>query len=85
MNRLIETESDIIEDIWIFQCKIEFYFTEWTPNAVFSRVAVATSENNKFGCSLDLYKSPTYIFFIIIIFLYFNIVMLIFYKDSLLL
>ena len=28
-----------------FQCKFEFYFTEWTPQAVFSRVAVATSEN----------------------------------------
>ena len=35
--------------------------------------------------TLDLYKSPTYIFFIIIIFLYFNTVMLIFYKDSFLL
>ena len=44
---------------------------------------------------IDLYKSPTYIyiyiffffffFFIIIIFLYFNTVMLIFYKDSFLL
>ena len=32
-----------IEDIWVFQCKIEFYFTEWTPQAVFSRVAVAAS------------------------------------------
>ena len=29
--------------IFFFQCKIEFYFTEWTPKAVFSRVAVATS------------------------------------------
>ena len=34
-----------IEDILIFQCKIEFYFTEWTQKEVFSRVAVATSEN----------------------------------------
>ena len=34
-----------IEDIWVFQCKIEFYFTKWTPQAVFSRVAVATREN----------------------------------------
>ena len=25
-----------IEDIRVFQCKIEFYFTEWTPQAVFS-------------------------------------------------
>ena len=35
-----------IEDIWVFQCKIEFYFIEWTPQAVFSQVAVATSEMN---------------------------------------
>ena len=27
-----------------FQCKIEFYFTEWTPKAVFS-----PSENTGFG------------------------------------
>ena len=33
----------------IFQCKIEFYFTAWTPKAVFSRVAVATSDNTGFG------------------------------------
>ena len=32
-----------------FQCEIEFYFTEWTPKAVFSRVAVDTSENTGFG------------------------------------
>ena len=38
-----------LEDIWVFQCKIEFYFTEWTPQAVFSRVAVATNENNDCG------------------------------------
>ena len=23
--------KDDIKDIWVFQCKIEFYFTEWTP------------------------------------------------------
>ena len=40
---------DYIEDIWVFQCKIEFYLTEWTPQAVFSRVAVATSENTDCG------------------------------------
>ena len=36
-----------VEDILFFQCKIEFYFTEGTPKAVFSRVkaAVALSEN----------------------------------------
>ena len=28
-----------IEDIWFFRCKIDFYFIEWTPKAVFSRVA----------------------------------------------
>ena len=28
-----------IEDIWLFQCKIDFYFTEWTPKVIFSRVA----------------------------------------------
>ena len=28
-----------IEDIWLFQCKIDIYFTEWTPKVVFSRVA----------------------------------------------
>ena len=38
-----------IEDIWVFQCKIEFYFTEWTPQAVFSRVAEATSGNTDCG------------------------------------
>ena len=32
-----------------FQCKIKFYFTEWTPNVVFSRVAIAWSENTSFG------------------------------------
>ena len=37
-----------LEDIWFFQRKIEFYFTEWTSNAVFSRMAVATSENTSF-------------------------------------
>ena len=40
---------DETEDIWVFQCKVEFYFTEWTPQAVFSRVAVATSENTDCG------------------------------------
>ena len=35
--------------IFFFQCKIDFYFTEWTPKAVVSRVAVATSENAVFG------------------------------------
>ena len=35
--------------VFFFQCEIEFYFTEWTPKAVFSRVAVATSENTGFG------------------------------------
>ena len=34
---------------WLFQCKIEFYFTEWTPKAGLSRVAVATSEVQVFG------------------------------------
>ena len=34
--------------LW-FQCKIGFYFTEWTPNAVFSRVAIASRENTSFG------------------------------------
>ena len=29
-----------IEDIWLFQCKIDFYFTEWTTKAVFSRVKI---------------------------------------------
>ena len=33
-----------IENIEVFQCKIEAYFTEWTPNTVFSRVVVAMSE-----------------------------------------
>ena len=33
----------------LFQFKIEFNFTEWTPNAVFSRVAVAMSENRSFS------------------------------------
>ena len=28
-----------IEDNWLFLCKIDFYFTEWTIKAVFSRVA----------------------------------------------
>ena len=28
-----------IENIWFFGCKIDFYFTEWTPKAVFSWVA----------------------------------------------
>ena len=28
-----------MDDIWLFQCKIELYFTEWTPKVVFSRVA----------------------------------------------
>ena len=45
----INCDINGIEDIWFFQCKIEFYFTEWTPNAVFSRMAVATSENTSFG------------------------------------
>ena len=39
----------LIEDIWVFQCNIEFYFIEWTPQAVFSRVAVVTSENTDCG------------------------------------
>jgi hypothetical protein len=34
-----------IEDICLFQCKIEKYFTEWTPDAIFSTSGVATSEN----------------------------------------
>ena len=38
-----------IEDIWVFQCKIEFYFTEWKPQAVFSRVAVAIRGNTDCG------------------------------------
>ena len=35
--------------IAIFQCKIEFYFTEWTPQSVFSLVATATRENAACG------------------------------------
>ena len=31
--------------IFFFQCKIEFYFTEWKPKAVFSWIAVATKYN----------------------------------------
>ena len=31
--------QESIEDVWLFQCKIDFYFTEWTPKVVFSRVA----------------------------------------------
>ena len=34
-----------IQDIWYFQCKINFI----SPKAVFSRVAVATSENTSFS------------------------------------
>ena len=41
--------NSYIEAIWVFQCKIEFYFTEWTPQTVFSRVAVATGENTDCG------------------------------------
>ena len=40
---------DICLFVFFFLFKIEFYFTEWTPNAVFSRVAEATSENTSFG------------------------------------
>ena len=38
-----------IENIWFFQCKIEFYFTKWTPDVLFSQVARASSENTSFG------------------------------------
>ena len=38
INWITGTSYDI-EDIWLFQCKIDFYFTEWTPKVVFSRVA----------------------------------------------
>ena len=38
-----------MDDIWFFQCKIEFCFTEWTPKAVLSQMAVAMSENTSFG------------------------------------
>ena len=34
-----EPITDAIEDIWLFHSKIDFYFTEWTPKVVFSRVA----------------------------------------------
>ena len=34
----IEHIYSYIEDIWFFRCKIDFYYTEWTPKAVFSRV-----------------------------------------------
>ena len=46
---LVNDSEFTVEDIWIFQCKIEVYISEWTPNAVFVRVAVATSENTSFG------------------------------------
>ena len=46
---LLHAHAQYIEDICIFQCKIEFYFIEWTPKRVFSRAAVATSENTGFG------------------------------------
>ena len=39
MRREYLTVPIEIEDIWLFQCKIDFYFTEWTTKAVFSRVA----------------------------------------------
>ena len=42
------TKTSIFTRGFFFQCKIEFYFTEWTPKAVFSRVAVATSGNASF-------------------------------------
>ena len=44
------------KDIWFFQCKIQFYFTQWTPKAVFSWVAVATSENTSFGIMNEIIK-----------------------------
>ena len=38
-----------MEDIcFFFQCKIEFYFIDWTPIEVFAREAVAMSENTSF-------------------------------------
>ena len=41
------------------EIKFEFYFTEWTPKAVFSRVAVATSENTNFSV-YEWYKIRSY-------------------------
>ena len=44
-----ELLNNNIEAIWFFQCRIEFCITEWSPKAVFSWVAVATSANTSFG------------------------------------
>ena len=41
-NDISKLSSKSIEDIWLFQCKIDFHFTEWTPKVVFSRVADTT-------------------------------------------
>ena len=41
------------------EIKIEFYFAEWTPKAVFSQVAVATSQNTGFGVHGNKIRSYT--------------------------
>ena len=54
-KHILEKDLDkYIKAIWFVQCKIKFYFTEWTAKAVFSQVvvafyALATSENTSFG------------------------------------
>ena len=45
------------EDIWFFQCTIEFYFTEWTSNAVFSwNTTFGFHEWNKFDLTLKKFN-----------------------------
>ena len=38
-SQTLQNQIRYTEDIWFLQCKIKFYFTEWTPKAVFSWVA----------------------------------------------
>ena len=45
LHDIVNVSLQLYRGYWVFQCKIEFYFTEWIPQAVFSRVAAATSEN----------------------------------------
>ena len=42
-----------------FQCTIEFYFIEWTPNVIFSRVAIVLVFMSEIKFDLTLKKKAT--------------------------
>ena len=58
-----------MEDTWFSQCKIGFYFTLWTPKAVFLRMASVFMSEIKF----DLTSKKIFLFFFLFLLYFMNV------------